>query len=302
MGQVVYIIGRSGTGKSYSMRNFKSDEITVINVQGKLLPFKNKLETITTDTSNTICAKLRTLSKKYKSIVIDDFQYVMANEFMRRANEKTYDKFTEIGKHAWDVINIVSELPEDVLVYIICHTDTDTDGFERIKTIGKMIDQYIVLEGLSTIVLKTHVADGVYTFLTQNNGNDTVKSPCGMFPTYAIDNDLKYVDEKIRNYYELGEFLNDDEIKEIDEIAKNVDIEKPESKKPLKKKTTKKKKADESEEKTEGDELPFNNELHSDEQNESVVIDEIPFDEVNEEEQPFQGEGPKKRKRKRRVE
>ena len=96
------------------------------------------------------------------------------------------------------------------------------------KTIGKLVDEKITPEGLFTIVLKTAVSDGNYAFVTQNNGKDTVKSPEGMFTTYAINNDLKYVDEKIRNYYELGElYLSDSEIAEIDEINKNLDIEPP---------------------------------------------------------------------------
>lgn len=226
MGQLVFILGRSGTGKSYSMRNFPKDKFAVINVQGKVLPFKgsNKIEMTPTDRSEQILKALEIYAKNFKSIVIDDYQYTMANEFMRRSAEKGYDKFTEIGRHAWDIANKVRELPNDVIVYILCHTDRDDEGNEKIKTIGKLLDEKICLEGMSTIVLKTNVADGVYTFLTQNNGKDTVKSPAGMFPSYAIDNDLYYVDQKIRNYYELGEFLTDEDLKEIDESVKHDDI------------------------------------------------------------------------------
>ena len=233
MGQLVYILGRSGSGKSYSMRNFPKEKYAVINVQGKILPFKGagQVEMTATDKSDMIVKALEIYAKSYKSIVIDDYQYTMANEFMRRSDERGYDKFTEIGRHAWDIANAVNELPNDVIVYIMCHTDRDEEGNEKIKTIGKLLDEKICLEGMSTIVLKTNVSDGTYTFLTQNNGKDTVKSPAGMFPTYAIDNDLYYVDQKIRNYYELGEFITDEEAAEIDELAKNVDIEKPSAEK-----------------------------------------------------------------------
>lgn len=222
MGILVYVLGRSGTGKSFSMRNFPKEKLGVVNVQGKILPFKGagSVETINTDQSDKIVSAIKDLATHKKSIVVDDFQYVMANEFMRRAAERGYDKFTEIARHAWDIADCVRTLPGDVIVYVMCHTDTDTEGTERLKTIGKLLDEKICLEGMSTIVLKTNVSDGQYTFLTQNNGKDTVKSPAGMFPSYAIDNDLHYVDEKIRNYYELGEFLTDDEIAEIDEAAK----------------------------------------------------------------------------------
>lgn len=233
MGQLVYILGRSGSGKSFSMRNFPKDKYAVINVQGKILPFKGagQVETTATDNSENIIKALKIYAKTYKSIVIDDYQYTMANEFMRRSYERGYDKFTEIGRHAWDIANAVSELPNDVIVYILCHTDRDEEGNEKIKTIGKLLDEKICLEGMSTIVLKTNVSDGVYTFLTQNSGKDTVKSPAGMFPTYAIDNDLYYVDQKIRNYYELGEFITDEEAAEIDKMAANLDIEKPSTEK-----------------------------------------------------------------------
>lgn len=233
MGQLVYVLGKSGSGKSFSMRNFPKDKFAVVNVQGKILPFKGsgQVEMTSTDQSNKIIKALEIYAKTYKSIVVDDYQYTMANEFMRRSAERGYDKFTEIGRHAWDIANAVSDLPNDVIVYIMCHTDRDEEGNEKIKTIGKLLDEKICLEGMSSIVLKTNVSDGVYTFLTQTNGKDTCKSPAGMFPTYAIDNDLYYVDQKIRNYYQLGEFISDEEAAEIDEIAKNVDIEKPSTEK-----------------------------------------------------------------------
>lgn len=227
MGQLVFILGRSGTGKSYSMRNFPKDKIAVVNVQGKILPFRGsgQIEMTCSDRSEAIVKQIEAYAKTYKSIVVDDYQYVMANEFMRRSSERGYDKFTEIGRHAWDIANAVRLLPNDVIVYVLCHVERDDDGNEKIKTIGKLLDEKICLEGMSTIVLKTNVTDGEYSFLTQNNGKDTVKSPAGMFPSYAIDNDLYYVDQKIRNYYGLGEFITDEEAKEIDEMAAKVDFE-----------------------------------------------------------------------------
>lgn len=226
MGIPVMILGESGTGKSASLRNFKNDEVAVINVAGKPLPFKNKLANEVTDDYRKIKGHLSTLAKQgCKSIVIDDSQYLMANEFMRRATERGFDKFTEIAQNMWDLVNAVKSLPGDVIVYFLTHLERDANGNEKVKTIGKLLDEKITLEGMFTIVLKTNVTDGQYAFLTQNSGHDTVKSPIGLFPSYAIDNDLKYVDEKIRNYYELGEFLSDEEMAEIDEAAKKVDFE-----------------------------------------------------------------------------
>ena len=227
----VLVLGQSGTGKSYSMKNFNEDEVCLISVQKSLLPFRKKFkETVVTDDYTKIIKAMKATNKKV--IVIDDTQYLMCNEFMRRATERGYDKFTEIAQNFWSlVVQEVNSLPADTIVYLLCHTSTDENGVEKMKTIGKLVDEKITPEGLFTIVLKTAVSDGKYAFVTQNNGKDTVKSPEGMFTTYAINNDLKYVDEKIRNYYELGDsFLSDEEMAEIDEEAKNVDFEPPKPK------------------------------------------------------------------------
>ena len=225
MGIPVMILGESGTGKSASLRNCSEKNFAVINVAGKPLPFKNKLQSETTDNYTKIKGHLKALTEAgCKSIVIDDSQYLMANEFMRRATERGYDKFTEIAQNMWDLVNSVKSLPNDVIVYFLTHLERDQNGNEKVKTIGKLLDEKITLEGMFTIVLKTNVTDGQYSFITQNSGHDTVKSPIGLFPSIVIDNDLNYVDEKIRNYYELGEFLSDEDIKAIDEAAKKDDI------------------------------------------------------------------------------
>lgn len=292
MGLPVLILGESGTGKSASMRNFKNDEVAVINVAGKPLPFKNKINCETTDDYRKIKSHLSALATQgCKSIVIDDAQYLMSNEFMRRAMERGYDKFTEIAQNFWLLVNSIKELPNDIIVYFLAHIDRDQNGNEKIKTIGKLLDEKITVEGMFTIVLKTNVTDGVYSFLTQNSGHDTVKSPIGMFPAYAIDNDLKYVDEKIRNYYELGEYLSDEELAEIDEAVKKDDAPIKEEKKKRgsrRGKAEEEKPEDTPEEKEEEtpkrkkrgvkkEELPFN--LDEPKEDEDPILDEFGKDE-----------------------
>lgn len=204
MGIPVFILGQSGTGKSTSLRNFKSNEVLHINVMSKPLPFKGGFaETYNGDNYVEIAKAINGTDKK--TVVIDDAQYLMANEFMRRSSEMGYQKFTDIANNFWTLINsVTNDLPADVIVYFLMHTDTDDNGKEKAKTIGKMLDEKICIEGMSSIVLKTAVKDGVYTFVTQNNGRDTVKSPLGMFSTFEIDNDLKTVDQTIRDYWNLG--------------------------------------------------------------------------------------------------
>ena len=200
----IFVLGNSGTGKTTSLRNFKSDEILYINVAKKPLPFRAKFsETVEGDSYVQIAKAINATHKKV--VVIDDCQYLMANEFMRRSSEKGYDKFTEIAKNFWTLVNSANnDLAKDVIIYFLAHTDISDSGQEKMKTIGKMLDEKICVEGMVSIVLKTAVKDGHYTFTTQNSGHDTVKSPLGMFDSYEIDNDLKAVDTTIREYWGLN--------------------------------------------------------------------------------------------------
>lgn len=198
----VLIIGRSGSGKSASLRNFKKEELSVINVNGKPFPFKNDFnKVINTDSSDMIKKALKKTTSKV--VVIDDSQYIMANEFMRRSLEKGFDKYNLIAKNFWDILDTLKEMQPDQIVYFLHHEETDEFGNVHAKTQGKSIDNHIILEGCFSIVLRTAVNDGHYYFTTQTNGSDTVKSPIGMFSDNLIDNDLKEVDKSIRAFYNL---------------------------------------------------------------------------------------------------
>ena len=208
------IIGESGSGKSASMQHMAPADTLLIQAIAKPLPFKSKAwvrfdkeaaptgNVFVTDDTVTIVRLMQ--GTKRKIIVVDDYQYVMANEYMRRTNETGFTKFTEIAKHTWDVFKAASELPDDVRVYFLSHTQTDERGAVRIKTIGKMLDEKITIEGMFTIVLKTVVTDSDYQFSTKNNGADTVKSPIALFDSDRIPNDLSAVDNAIKTYYEIN--------------------------------------------------------------------------------------------------
>jgi hypothetical protein len=194
------IIGQSGSGKSTSLRNFQPAEVSIINVSGKPLPFRNNLKPYNTDNYVKIETALK--SAPSKTIVIDDATYLMTNEYMRMAKVNGYQKFTDMALNFWSLVQLViKELPDDVTVYFMGHIESDTNGNEKFKTVGKMLDSTVTLEGLFSIVLKTNVNDGKYYFVTQTNGADTTKSPMGMFGSLLIDNDLKAVDAQIREYY-----------------------------------------------------------------------------------------------------
>ena len=202
MAVLVMIYGQSGTGKSTSLRNFTNDEVAVINVSGKPLPFRSKLTTYDTDNYAKISSALGKIERK--SIVIDDATYLMVNEFMRTAKVAGYQKYTDMAVNFNSLVAQASQLASDKIVYFLGHSDLKEDGTEHFKTIGKMLDNYVTVEGKFTIVLKTVVQDGKYYFSTHNSGQDTVKSPLGMFDDNYVDNDLKAIDTIIREYYGIG--------------------------------------------------------------------------------------------------
>lgn len=213
----ILILGESGSGKSAALRNMTAASTLLIQAIPKPLPFKapdNNLWTpfnkdknpggniFVTDNAINIMALMQ--GTKRKVIVIDDFQYVMANEFMRRSEERGYDKFTEIGRNAWNILTMAAALPADVRIYVLGHSDTSDSGRVKMKTIGKMLDDKITVEGMFTIVMRTIVRDVDHFFSTRNSGQDTVKTPMGMFDGELIDNDLQKVDDAICAYYNIA--------------------------------------------------------------------------------------------------
>lgn len=199
MAILTMIYGQSGTGKSTSLRNFDPEKVAVINVSRKPLPFRTKLQTYNTDDYSKIMGAMQKTERK--SIVIDDATYLMVGEFMRNSKVTGYQKYTDMAYNFNTLIEFAAKLPDDKVVYFMGHSEQMDDGREHFKTIGKMLDNYVTVEGKFTIVLKTVVQDGRYMFATHNNGQDTVKSPLGLFESDLIDNDLAEVDKAIREYW-----------------------------------------------------------------------------------------------------
>lgn len=221
MSEIIAVVGQTGTGKSTSIESLNPKETAIINIIGKPLPFKgwktkynseNKNIHVSVSAKDIVAAlkKINDTRPEIKVIVIDDFQYLMSSEFMSRSEEKGWDKFTDIARHAWDVINTAKNLREDIKVFVLSHDEIITENFlprRKIKTIGKMLDDKVTLEGLFTVVLFTDVTKDQqsgelkYTFITQNDGSTTSKSPKGMFSQFQIPNDLAYVIKCIDDYY-----------------------------------------------------------------------------------------------------
>ena len=201
MGLPVLILGESGSGKSTSMRNFEKEEVGVFNVASKPLPFRKKLNKIDKSNYQTI---IKCLSKPtLKAYIIDDSQYLMAFEMFDRAKETGYNKFTDMALNFRNLIQfIITGVPDDVIVYFLHHSEVTPEGKIKAKTVGKMLDEKLTLEGLFSIVLLATTDGQEHKFITQSDGYTTCKSPMEMFPL-EIDNDLNYVDETIRKYYEF---------------------------------------------------------------------------------------------------
>ena len=201
MGIPVLILGESGSGKSTALRNFEPDEIGIFNVAGKPLPFRKKMKVINAATYQII---EKVLSKSTcKAYAIDDSQCLMAFTLFNKAKEKGYDKFTDIAVEFYKLLRfIIDRTPPDCIVYFLHHTETTDMGKVKAKTIGKMLDKQLTVEGQFSIVLLCRTDGKRHWFETQSDGFTTAKSPMDMFP-FEIDNDLKTVDTAIREYWQL---------------------------------------------------------------------------------------------------
>lgn len=207
MGIPILIYGRSGTGKSRSLKNFGEDEITLINVENKPLPFRKRFKyTINTDQYGKI---MEALSKTPSdTTVIDDAGYLLTNMFMRGhasrgTGSSTFDLYNDIGDSFWKLIKFIKTLPENKIVYIVMHEEQNDNGAVKLKMLGKLLEQKVCVEGMVTIVIRCMCDEDRHYFRVTNNGADITKAPEDMFGKSEMDNDLKQVDSIIREYYGL---------------------------------------------------------------------------------------------------
>ena len=197
-------MGESGSGKSASMRNFKKEDVGILNVASKPLPFRNTNGLVTVNKATYSMIRGAVTSPNRLSYVIDDAQYLMAFESFDKANIAGYTKFTEMAKNYEEMLRVIQEdTSPDTIVYVMQHIETDENGKIKAKTLGKMLDQQLTIEGLFSIVLLAKADERRHYFVTQSDGTNPCKSPMGMFDDVEIDNDLKMVDDAIREYYGL---------------------------------------------------------------------------------------------------
>ena len=225
MGYSVMLLAKSGSGKSYTMHDFKDEEIMLIQIKKKLLPFKNDFKELVVEreggelskplsVKGTIIVRnkieeiidLFKVASKFgiKRVIVDDLQYMMAGSMFERIEEKGYDKWNDFAKDLYDLIVGIEEYTsDDTIVYLMSHVQTDAQGATKMQTVGQLVDKALTPEGLATIVLGPYRnSDGSYLCQTQQKyGFDTCKSPHGMFESESIPNNLKEIDKKIREYY-----------------------------------------------------------------------------------------------------
>jgi len=217
MSNTSLILGESGTGKSTSIRNLNPKETFIINVLNKPLPFKgykanytrvspdgltgNYFSSLNYDHIILVLKKINAIRPEIKTIVLDDFQYLMCDEFMEKALIKGYDKFSEISQNAYNLLKMLPLLRDDLDIFILTHSEMDERGKMKMKTVGKMIDSHLVPEGMYFMVLQTDLSDDNYYFITQGSQRHIAKSPMGMFEERTIPNDLAFVKNKMSEYF-----------------------------------------------------------------------------------------------------
>lgn len=210
MGIPVLIYGKSGSGKSRSLKSFGEEEIFLINVEAKSLPFRGKFKySLNSDNMCVIKQKLKTMDKVgIRTAVIDDAGYLMTHYFMAHHRDKTgsaqFDMYNDIADDTFKLVKFIKEeIPADAIVYIVMHEETSDYGDTRLKTLGKLLDSKVCLEGMVTICIRCMSDNEHHYFRTKTDGSDITKTPEEMFEADEIDNDLKAVDSAIRAYYEI---------------------------------------------------------------------------------------------------
>ena len=226
--ETICVVGESGSGKSTSLRNLDPKETFVISTTGKPLPFRGWRKKYTpikiSDTGvignyyvgsnwEIILKVLKIINKKMphiKVVILDDMQYVLSYEFVDRATEGGYSKFSELAQHLMEILRYAEVMRDDCKMVFLTHCENVGDTMNPkyvIKTIGKLLAEKVTLEGLFTYLFFTKVIEGddgkmQYKFLTNTDGACVAKTPLGMYDNLLIDNDLNEVIKVIDEYNE----------------------------------------------------------------------------------------------------
>lgn len=242
MSILTLVLGEAGSGKSTSMRNLDSNSTFIINVLDKPLPLKgykkkykpyNKSNPdgnyFASDNYEHIVKCIQKISSDrpdIKALIIDDIQYILSHEFLKRAHEKSWDKYAEMAVHYHDVIHAAEKARDDLLVICMSHNDVDNNGKSRMKTIGKMLNQNITIEGKFTLIFHTQIVNDKFCFQVQSDDMFTARTPMGMFEDKYIDNDLNLVLKAVKEYYQDEEEENEVSAEQSSETKEDKVIDK----------------------------------------------------------------------------
>jgi AAA domain len=214
----ILIIGKPGSGKSSSLRNLDPKSTFLINVIGKSLPFKSYKKDYkpltgwndksgnryASDKIENILKCIEVVNKnrpEIKTLVIDDWQYILSHEFMRRAKERSYDKYNDMASNGWQSVMALKLSRPDLISVVMAHSELDSTGFARLKTVGKLLSEKMDFEGEFEMCLHTRVDDGMYVFQTQQDNEYMARTPMEMFDELLIPNDLSIVLNSVKSYF-----------------------------------------------------------------------------------------------------
>ncbi|MFR5000654.1 MAG: hypothetical protein ACLUCU_09445 [Slackia sp.] len=202
MGVLVMVVGKSGSGKSTSLRNFEDGEAAIFNVAGKPLPFRKRLAKADRCGYKSIEASLR--ANKLRAYVVDDSTYLMQFSNFAKAKESGYGKFVDMAVEFERLLEAAMATNDDTVVYFLHHPDVDERGNVKPKSIGRMLDEKLCIEGLFPIVINCEVRNGQHVFSVEPDERGIAKAPMDMFESAVFDNDLKAVDAAVREYWGMA--------------------------------------------------------------------------------------------------
>lgn len=225
MANCIIVLGKTGTGKSTSIKGLNPKETVVINTLKKRLPFKGSASLYNAENKNLfnledyqqVISYLQSIgdkAKHVKNVVLDDSIFVMRKEYFKRAKETGYGKYTDLAAHFQQIISTCENLRDDLNVFFMLHSeDVVSDGTivgYKVATVGKLLDsQYNPIEVVPMVLYSAIKYDekgnanyGFYTHATkEGNVEIPAKSPADMFEEDFIQNDLSYVVTKMNEYY-----------------------------------------------------------------------------------------------------
>lgn len=210
MSKAIMILGTSGSGKTTSLEKLDPKLTFYIDADGKGMSWKgwrnqyNKANKnyFQCDDPNQIFNLMQQIDHKQmqiKYLVVDTLNGCMVADEMRRAKEKTYDKWMDLAQSVYNIVDYANKMRDDLTVILIGHTQTSDDGFTCMLTNGRKLNKICLESKMTTVLLSKINENGEYVFETRAK-NSTAKTPRGAFDTDEIPNDITIVLEALKDF------------------------------------------------------------------------------------------------------